>query len=114
MRSARSSVSFTRSAGPRPCSVSTDSDTSSALPAVWPSGSLIGVSTASVFTPHSRPVAQSAAASVSASARFCMNAPLPNFTSSTSRSSDSASFFDMMLATMSGMLGTVAVTSRSA
>ena len=41
-----------------------------------------------------------------------MNAPEPNFTSSTRRSSDSASFLLMMLATMSGCDGTVAVTSR--
>src|SRR5688572_16674531 len=43
-----------------------------------------------------------------------MNAPLPNFTSSTSASSDSASFLLMMLAVISGMLGTVVVTSRRA
>ena len=51
-------------------------------------------------------------ASASASVRVRMKAPVPNFTSSTSRSSDSASFLDMMLATMSGMLGTVAVIVR--
>ena len=43
-----------------------------------------------------------------------MNAPLPCFTSSTSASSHSASFLLMMLAVISGMLGTVAVTSRRA
>ena len=43
-----------------------------------------------------------------------MNAPLPNFTSSTSASSPSASFLLMMLAVISGIDGTVAVTSRRA
>ncbi len=43
-----------------------------------------------------------------------MNAPRPTFTSSTSASMPSASFFDRMLATMSGIDSTVAVTSRSA
>jgi hypothetical protein len=43
-----------------------------------------------------------------------MNAPLPNFTSSTKASRPSASFLLMMLAVMSGIDGTVAVTSRSA
>ena len=43
-----------------------------------------------------------------------MNAPLPRFTSSTSPVSPSASFFDMMLAAMSGIDSTVPVTSRSA
>ena len=42
-----------------------------------------------------------------------MKAPEPNFTSSTSASSDSASFLLMMLAVISGMQGTVPVTSRS-
>jgi hypothetical protein len=43
-----------------------------------------------------------------------MKAPEPTFTSSTRPSMPSASFFDRMLATMSGMDSTVAVTSRSA
>ncbi len=43
-----------------------------------------------------------------------MKAPLPALTSSTSPVSPSASFFDMMLAAMSGMEGTVPVTSRRA
>ena len=42
------------------------------------------------------------------------NAPDPVFTSRTRPSSPSASFFDMMLAAMSGIDSTVAVTSRSA
>ena len=43
-----------------------------------------------------------------------MKAPLPHFTSSTSASMPSASFLDMMLAVISGMEGTVPVTSRRA
>ena len=43
-----------------------------------------------------------------------MNAPRPTFTSSTSPSIPSASFFERIDATMSGMHSTVAVTSRSA
>ena len=53
-----------------------------------------------------------AEASDSASAFVFMKAPEPNFTSKTSRSKFSASFLLMMLATMSGWLGTVPVTSR--
>ena len=44
----------------------------------------------------------------------CMNAPLPNFTSSTRASVPSAIFFDMMLEAISGIASTVPVTSRSA
>ena len=55
---------------------------------------------------------------LSASARACsgvrMNAPLPAFTSSTMASAPHASFLDMTLEAMSGMLRTVAVTSRRA
>ena len=43
-----------------------------------------------------------------------MNAPLPTFTSITSASSPAASFFDRIEAVISGMLSTVAVTSRIA
>lgn len=41
-----------------------------------------------------------------------MNAPLPVFTSIARPCSPAASFFDRMLAVMSGTLSTVAVTSR--
>src|SRR5712691_4670663 len=52
----------------------------------------------------------------SSSPRFTSgrNAPLPFFTSSTSPFNPSASFLDMMLAEISGIDSTVAVTSRSA
>ena len=43
-----------------------------------------------------------------------MNAPEPVFTSSRIRSVATASFFDITLAAISGMDGTVAVASRSA
>ena len=43
-----------------------------------------------------------------------MNAPSPHFTSDTRADTPSAIFFDMMLAVMSGIDSTVAVTSRSA
>ena len=43
-----------------------------------------------------------------------MNAPLPAFTSSRIRSVSTASFFDITLAAISGIDGTVAVASRSA
>ena len=43
-----------------------------------------------------------------------MNAPSPTFTSSTIASAPAAIFLDMMLAAISGMLSTVAVTSRRA
>ena len=43
-----------------------------------------------------------------------MNAPAPHFTSKTSVAAPSASFLERMLAVMSGMEGTVPVTSRSA
>ena len=43
-----------------------------------------------------------------------MNAPEPNFTSSTSASVPSAIFLDMIEDAMSGIASTVPVTSRSA
>ena len=43
-----------------------------------------------------------------------MNAPLPVLTSSTMVWAPEASFLDMMLETISGMEGTVPVTSRRA
>ena len=43
-----------------------------------------------------------------------MNAPLPAFTSNSTRSVPTASFFDITLAAISGIEGTVAVASRRA
>ena len=49
-----------------------------------------------------------------ASSRVFIKAPDPTLTSRTMPSAPAAIFFDMMLAAMSGMLSTVAVTSRRA
>jgi len=88
--------------------------TSSQLPAARPSGVSMFVSSARVLTPHSALSVTSARASARAFSRVGMNAAAPNFTSSTSAPSPSASFLDRMDATISGMDGTVAVASRSA
>ena len=53
-------------------------------------------------------------ASARASATSLMNAPWPVFTSSTSARTPAASFFERMLAVISGTDSTVAVTSRIA
>ena len=55
-----------------------------------------------------------ASASAAASPAVFMNAPAPAFTSSRIRSVSTASFFDMTLAAISGIEGTVAVASRRA
>ena len=53
-------------------------------------------------------------ASTRASSSVFMNAPEPHLTSSTITSAPEDSFFDMMELAISGTLGTVPVTSRSA
>ncbi len=72
------------------------------------------VISASVRRPDATPMATSDSASLRDSAGLFMNAPAPVFTSSTSPPMPSAIFLLMMDAQMSGMLSTVAVTSRSA
>ena len=67
-----------------------------------------------VRTPWASPRPIMVRASSSANASSGRKAPLPTFTSSTSASSPSASFLDMMLAAISGTDETVPVTSRSA
>ena len=74
----------------------------------------MSVISASVRTPACVPIATISRASSRASASDFMNAPWPHFTSRTSASLPSASFLLMIDAAMSGMLSTVAVTSRSA
>ena len=74
----------------------------------------IGFKSALTATPPNTPASTRDWASVSASTRVRMKAPLPYFTSITSRSSPSANFLLMMLAVMRAMLGTVPVTSRKA
>ena len=70
--------------------------------------------TAAMFRPQRRPISTIFRASTSAEAMSFMKAPLPTVTSSTMECAPAASFFDMMLETMSGMASTVAVTSRRA
>jgi len=107
-------IEILQGGGPPPCKISTHSAISSALPTARPSGSSIGLRRYDIFTFIDSPTLFIALASFCASSFVFMNAPLPNFTSSTSRSRFSASFLLMMLATMSGCDGTVPVTSRSA
>ena len=70
--------------------------------------------TATVLRPIPLPIFTIVRAKASASFLFCINAPEPNFTSSTMRSAPLASFLLIMLLAMSGMLSTVAVISRRA
>jgi len=88
--------------------------TSSALPTARPSGMSIAVMIASVLTPEALPIDTSDSASRREARSVFMNAPLPVFTSRTSASIPSAIFLLIIEAEMSGMLSTVAVTSRNA
>ncbi len=72
------------------------------------------VKTARVGFPMALATVVIATASSRARALSFMNAPRPNLTSRTSTSIPEASFLLRMLAQMSGMHSTVAVTSRSA
>ena len=101
------------SAGPFPLRHSIDSATSSAFPTVRPSGSSIAVITARQGLPMAFATVVRATASSLARAFSFMNAPRPNLTSRTRTSIPSESFLLRMLAQMSGMHSTVAVTSRS-
>ena len=74
----------------------------------------MSVTAARVSRPQSAASAVHAFASTFASFGVFMNAPLPAFTSKSTRSVPRASFFDITLAAMSGIEGTVAVASRSA
>ncbi len=74
----------------------------------------MAVRRATVGQPRASPKAIIVRASSTARSGSGMKAPLPVFTSSTSPLRPSASFFDMMLAEISGMDSTVPVTSRSA
>ena len=111
---ASATVTSTRSAGPPPASVSTDSVTSSPLPAARPSTVSIAVCNAAVRTPFAAPSATIVSARRRPSSGSGRNAPAPNLTSSTSASVPSAIFFDMIDDAISGMDSTVPVTSRSA
>ena len=87
---------------------------SSALPIAKPSGWFMSVISACTFLSMRRPMPTIVCASRRASTCFFMNAPLPTLTSSTSASTPSASFFDMIEDEISGIDSTVPVTSRSA
>ena len=71
-------------------------------------------STAATLRPHSLPMPTISSASSRASSSVFMKAPEPTLTSSTMECAPAASFFDMMEEAMSGVLSTVAVTSRRA
>ena len=112
---ARRKLIRARSPSPcRPFKISTASITSIALPMARPSGSSIRVTSALTRRPWAWPTATMAWARARASSMDFMKAPPPHFTSSTSASQPPASFLAMMLAVMSGMDSTVAVTSRRA
>ena len=74
----------------------------------------MSVMTATVLRPAIFPISTISVASSRASSSVFINEPLPHLTSSTMISAPAASFLDMMLLTMSGMLATVPVTSRRA
>ena len=102
------------SGGPSPRRMSSASSSSRAFPTARPSGASIEVSQATVRQPSSEASETRVRASRRASSGRRMKAPEPTLTSSTSPSRSSASFLLRMLAAMSGMESTVAVTSRSA
>lgn len=103
-----------RSAGPSPRSTAADSRTSMLLPMPQPSGTSISVMSATVRLPAASPMATIVCARRMASSCVFMNAPEPVLTSSRMALAPAASFLLMMEDAMSGMLSTVAVTSRSA
>ena len=70
--------------------------------------------TAQIRRPARLPISIMVLARSSAASRSRMKAPLPQVTSSTMASAPLASFLLMMELAMSGLLSTVAVTSRSA
>ena len=111
---ASKTVSSMTSDGPPPAKTSTDSRTSSAFPAVSPSGTSIAVINARTLTPALFPISTITVASSRAFAGSLMNAPLPVFTSSTKEPVPSAIFLLMIDDAIKGIASTVAVTSRSA
>ena len=106
--------SSVKSAGPLHFSVFIASTTSSELPIAHPSGASISVTSASIFLPAFLPILTISFARARLSSSDFMKAPLPHLTSRTMQSSGRASFLLIMLDAISGILSTVAVTSRSA
>ena len=97
-----------------PIRTSNASRTSFAFPTAKPSGSSIAVTSAAARRPAPFAPFTRACASATASSRVFMNAPAPHLTSKTSVRAPSASFLERIEATMSGIEGTVPVTSRRA
>ena len=79
-----------------------------------PSGCDMSVTAARAARPEVAARATQVSASSAAASGVFMKAPLPAFTSRRMTSVPTASFFDMTLAAIRGMLATVAVASRSA
>ena len=100
--------------GPPPAKTSTDSRTSSALPAVNPNGTSIAVTKAKVLTPARFPRPTITWANSFAFSGSLINAPAPVLTSKTNALVPSAIFLLMIDDAISGIASTVAVTSRSA
>ena len=114
MFDARCTQTSVRSSGPFPFNVSTASITSKLFPILCPSGMSISVISATVFLPAFSPIATISFASAIESSILFINAPLPVFTSRRIQSFPAASFLLMIDTAISGILSTVAVTSRSA
>src|SRR5918994_313858 len=113
-RAHASRTSSVKSGGPSPRTVATASRISSAFPTAAPRGWSMSVSRQTTSRPARRPSSSMVSARIWASSSVFMKAPSPTFTSSTIASAPEASFFDMMLAAISGTMSTVPVTSRSA
>ena len=107
-------MSSTTSDGPPPARTSIDSRTSSALPAVKPSGISIAVTSATVLTPARFPRPTITWANSAAFLGLLINAPPPVLTSKTKAFVPSAIFLLIIDEAISGIDSTVAVTSRSA
>ena len=88
--------------------------TSALQPILSPRGAFMSVTAASVLLPALLPMETIRRASFSASRAVFMKAPSPYLTSRRMTSAKDASFLLMTEAAMSGMLSTVAVTSRTA
>ena len=103
-----------KSAGPEPRKVSTDSRTSRALPAANPIGESISVRVTRVEMPNPLPVETIDSANTRASSSVCMKAARPTLMSITSAANPSAAFFDRIEPVISGVEAMRPVTSRIA
>ena len=114
MSPARVVLSSNRSLGPSPLRVWMASMTSRLLPTLWPRGSSMLLITAVMRRPAFWPIPIMISASSTASSFVFIKAPLPYLTSSTMFLHPAASFLLIMEEAMSGLLMTVAVSSRRA